>query len=182
MDERHWWIAGKIQESFHIGGYDNPTLLEDFMCETGTLDMINDFLGAGGPCRLFFYCDRPESGVLSTRQLHITDSLATLKDVCVEEITILYFLRHHVNTEVDATRMEKDVFCGELKGNTVDTLSSLLTEIYIPIFKAQRDWGHATQENQQVFMNNIDKFISTLVESTSNSQSSKQWVYSFVPL
>ncbi len=176
MDERHWWIAGKIQESFHIGGYDNPTLLEDFMCEHDTLEMINEFLNPGGPCRLFFYCDKPESGVLSTRQLHITDTLATLREVITEEITILYFLRHHVRTEVDATRMEKEVFCGELKGNTIENLNALLTEIYVPLFRAQKDWGQCTGENQAGFMHNIDKFLSSLLESSTNSQSSKQWV------
>jgi len=58
MDERHWWIAGKIQESFKIGGYDNPALLEDFMTEQNNLSKINKFLKAGGPCRLFFYCEK----------------------------------------------------------------------------------------------------------------------------
>ena len=61
MDERHWWIAGKIQESLKVGGFDNPTLIEDFMCKPETLDMINEFLQPGGPCRLFFFCDTSES-------------------------------------------------------------------------------------------------------------------------
>jgi len=100
MDERHWWMAGKIQESFHIGGYDNPTLLEDFFDNDQTLEMINGFLSAGGQSRLFFYCDRPETGMLSTRQLHITGTLASLKDVNLEAITILYFLRRDTEREV----------------------------------------------------------------------------------
>ena len=86
MDERHWWIAGKIQESFKIGGYDNPTLLEDFMCEESTLNKVNKFFRAGGPCRLFFYCQKPESGVISTRELHVTGNLATLKDVDLDKV------------------------------------------------------------------------------------------------
>ena len=103
MDERHWWVAGKIQESFHIGGYDNPTLLEDFFNDDATLDMINGFLNAGGQSRLFFYCDRAETGVLSTRQLHVTGTLASLKGVNLEEITILYFLRRDTDREVRAS-------------------------------------------------------------------------------
>ena len=102
MDERHWWVAGKIQESFHIGGYDNPTLLEDFFNDDATLDMINGFLNAGGQSRLFFYCGRAETGVLSTRQLHVTGTLASLKGVNLEEITILYFLRRDTDREVRA--------------------------------------------------------------------------------
>ena len=86
MDERHWWIAGKIQESFKIGGFDNPTLLEDFMCEESTLNKVNKFLRAGGPCRLFIYCQTPESGVISTRELHVTGNLATLKDSDLDKV------------------------------------------------------------------------------------------------
>ena len=176
MDERHWWIAGKIQESFHIGGYDNPTLLEDFMCEPETLEMINHFLNAGGPCRIFFYCDKPESDTLSTRQLHTTGSLATLKDVVLDDITILYFLRKSVDYDVDQSHIEKDVFCGELKGNAIEGLSTLLTEIYMPLLRAQKDWGQCSQENKELFMHNMEKFVNTLADSAGSSHSSKQLV------
>lgn len=176
MDERHWWIAGKVQESFHIGGYDNPTLLEDFLCEPQTLDLMNQFIRAGGPRRLFFYCEKPESGVLSTRQLRITGTLGNLKDVNLQNVTILYFLRHNVDYEVDPTHMEKEIYCGELKGNTVDTLNSILAEIFIPLLKAQKDWGQCTAENRTTFLHSMDKFLQTLTESTSGSHGSKQLV------
>lgn len=88
MDERHWWIAGKIQESFKIGGYENPSLLEDFMCEESTLGIVNRFLKAGGPCRLFFYCQNRDSGVLSTNELYVTGNLAALKDSDLEKVRV----------------------------------------------------------------------------------------------
>ena len=177
MDERHWWIAGKIQESFHIGGFDNPTLLEDFLCQHETLDMINKFLQPRGPCRLFFYCVKPESGTLSTRQLHITGSLATLREGgALEDITILYFLRHNTESEVDATHMQKDIYCGELKGNTIENLSSLLSDVYVPLIKAQKEWGQCTTENHSLLMHNLDKAIGSLSDSSSSSVSSKHVV------
>jgi len=42
MAERHWWFASKLQETFHFGGYDNPTLLEDFLSEPEVVELIND--------------------------------------------------------------------------------------------------------------------------------------------
>ena len=177
MDERHWWIAGKIQESFHIGGYDNPTLLEDFLCEPGTLDMINQFLGPGGLSRLFLYCNKPETGTLSTRQLHITGSIGVLKEVeNIEKVIILYFLRHTTDKEVDAHHIERDVYCGELKGNTIDNLSSVISEIYLPLFRTQKSWGQCTTDNQGQFIHNIEKFLGALQESSSLIHGSKQWV------
>ncbi|WAR07684.1 DYHG-like protein [Mya arenaria] len=174
MDERHWWIASKIQETFKIGGYDNPTLLEDFMIEDVTLGKINKFLKSGGPCRLFFYCEKPETGVLSTRELHVTGTLASLKDTNLERVNILYFLRNRVDKDVDGTRMERDIFCGELKHNTIETLTTLLSDVYIPLVKAQKDWGECNPDGQSQLMNNMDKFLTALNESTASLQSSKQ--------
>lgn len=174
MDERHWWIAGKIQESFHIGGYDNPTLLEDFLCEPDTLSLINEFLNPGRLCRLFFYCEKPESGTISTRQLHITSAIANVK--VSENTSMLYFLRHHVNNEVDPTHMERDVFCGEIKGGILENFSALLAEIYVPLLKSQKDWGECTTENQMQFLHNIDKFMTSLSENGSGSAAYRQLV------
>ncbi|XP_052242570.1 uncharacterized protein LOC127852659 [Dreissena polymorpha] len=174
MDERHWWIASKIQETFKIGGYDNPTLLEDFIIEDITLGKINKFLKASGPCRLFFYCEKPETGVLSTRELHVTGTLASLKDTNLEGVNILYFLRNRVDKDVDGTRMERDIFCGELKHNTIETLTTLLSDVYIPLLKAQKDWGECNPDGQSQLMNNMDKFLTALNESTASLQSSKQ--------
>ncbi|XP_067674368.1 uncharacterized protein [Haliotis asinina] len=176
MDERHWWIAGKIQESFKIGGYDNPTLLEDFMCEESTLNKINKFLRAGGPCRLFLFCERPESGVLSTRELHVTGNLASLKDVDLDGVTILYFLRNSTDKDVDATHMERDIFCGELKHNAIETLGSLLSDIYIPLVKAQKDWGQTTEDSQSGLVHSMDKFVTALNETAASMHTSKQWM------
>ncbi|XP_071954985.1 uncharacterized protein [Antedon mediterranea] len=172
MDERHWWIATKIQESFHIGGFsDNPTLLEDFLCESETLDLINKFLGEGGPNKLFFYSDRPQtsaltpSGLQSTRQLHVITSLATLKDVDVEQTTVLYLLRHDTDREVDQVHMEKDIFCGELRHSVLDNLNTLLTDIYLPLLRAQTDWGHCTPEQVSHCLNSLEKHTAALTET-----------------
>ena len=176
MDERHWWIAGKIQESFKIGSLDNPTLLEDFICEPNTLELINNFLGSNGPCRIFFYCDSVESDNVTTANLHTLNSLGALKDVPLDVVTILYFLRHDTSRDVDATHMEKDVYSGELKGNTLEYMNNLFSEVYIPILKSQKEWGSCVDESQSVLMNNMDKFFTALSETAASSHTSKQLV------
>ncbi|XP_071801693.1 uncharacterized protein [Asterias amurensis] len=183
MDERHWWIATKIQESFHIGGFhDNPTLLEDFLCESQTLELINQFLGTGGPNKLFFYSDRPQtstlfpSGLQSTRQLHVVSSLATLKEVNIEETTCLYFLRHHVNHDVDPVHMEKDIFCGELRHSVLDNLNTLLSDIYLPLLRSQKDWGKCTDENVSQCLNSLEKYAAALSETVNVPASGRQQV------
>ncbi|XP_052708586.1 uncharacterized protein LOC128183562 isoform X10 [Crassostrea angulata] len=174
MDERHWWIAGKIQETFKIGGYDNPTLLEDFMTEETTLNKINRFLKAGGPCRLFFSCAKADSGELSTRELNVTGTLAALKDADLDKVNILYFLRNRVDKDVDTVRYERDIFCGELKHNTIETLVTLLSDVYNPLIKAQKEWGECNMEGQTNLSHSMDKFLTALNESTASMHHSKQ--------
>ena len=58
MEGRHWWIASKIQDTFSIGGTSNPSLLEEYICEPETLDLINELFVSGGIRRLFFYVKR----------------------------------------------------------------------------------------------------------------------------
>lgn len=176
MDERHWWIAGKIQESFKLGSYDNPTLLEDFMCEETTLAKVNRFLRAGGPCRLFFYCEKTDITELTTREIYCTGNLASLKDVDLEKVTILYFLRNRTEKDVDPSRMEREIYCGELKSNTIETLNSLLADIYIPLIRAQKNWGHCNDEGQNSLMHSMDKFVTALNETAASMSTSKQWV------
>ena len=177
MDERHWWIAGKIQESLKVGGFDNPTLIEDFMCKPDTLDMINQFLQAGGPCRLFFYCDKSDSGPASTlRGLKLTGNLSSLKQFNLEDVIVLYLLRNNIGSEVDPGHIEKDIYCGELKGNTFDMLHSVLNEIFVPLIKAQKDWGCCLSDNQNAFRVNLDKVMSGLSETSSGGHGAKHVV------
>ena len=180
MDERHWWIAGKIQESFKLGSYDNPTLLEDFITEETTLAKVNKFLKAGGPCRLFFYCQKSEGSEITTREIHCTGNLATLKDVDLEKVTILYFLQNKTEKDVDPNRMEKDIFCGELKHNAIETLNALLADIYIPLVRAQKDWGQSNEESQTSLMHSMDKFVTALNETAASMSTSKQMVIQFL--
>ncbi|CAL1527205.1 unnamed protein product [Lymnaea stagnalis] len=176
MDERHWWIAGKIQESFKPGTDESSTHLEDFMCEESTLSKVNKFLKAGGPCRLFFYCIKSDTADSTSREIHCTGNLATLKDVQLEKVTILYFLRHSTDKDVDPSKMERDIFCGELKHNTIETLNSLLADIYIPLIRAQKDWGQCDDEGQATLMHSMDKFVTALNETAASMTHSRQWM------
>ncbi len=174
MDERHWWIAGKIQDTFHIvestSSAQGAVVLEQFICRNETLSMINEFLSPNGPCRLFFYATK--SGV-SASDVHITETLST-KDINPQEATVLYFLRHNVDCEVEASHMEQDIICGELKGNASENLTNLLGEIYIPLMRAKKSWGKATSENHDTLIHTLERALSNVSESALSNQSSKQ--------
>jgi len=177
MDERHWWIAGKIQETFGIGGFDNPTLLEDFMCQDDTMEAVTRFLTGGThACRIFFYCERTENNELSARELRFTDSLSKLKDTNLDRVSILYFLRRDTSKDVDHSHFEREIVSGEIKRNAIEHITALLGDIYLPALKSQRDWGQCTDENKQQCIHTLERLTASLAESASNVQAAKQQV------
>ncbi|BFZ10052.1 hypothetical protein BsWGS_13093 [Bradybaena similaris] len=174
MDETHWWIAGKIQESFKLGDLGNPAILEIFMCKESILSKVNSFLKTGGPCRLFFYCTKSSVSHITSGEIHCTENLATLKDIDLENVTVLYFLRKQTDKDVDPSKMEKEIFCGELKHNTIGALNSLLVDIYLPLIKTQKDWGHCNEESQANLMSSMDKFVTALNQTSASVSRSRQ--------
>ena len=175
MDERHWWFAAKLQETFHFGGYDNPTLLEDFLSESDVGDLINRFLSPGEPCKLFFYCNAAPPQALTppdalarletspsslARTLHVTSRLT--KDVVAQGCVCLYVLRKNMESEIESSMMEKELFCGEIRQSLISSLAMLLTEAYLPILQSQVDWGQCSEESITSFLQNLSKFSSVL--------------------
>lgn len=183
MDERHWWFASKLQETFHFGGYDNPTLLEDFLSEPDVVDLINEFLSPGEPKKLFFYCDAappsshcspvPSHGEAQTppdssRRLHIVSHLT--RDVLAQGCVCLYVLRKNVEAEVDAALMEKELYCGELRHSVLSSLATLLAEAYYPILHSQRNWKECSDEMVAIFLQNFNKVSNAICDSATKVQ------------
>ena len=180
MDERHWWFASKLQETFHFSGYDNPTLLEDFLSEPDVVGLINAFLSPGEPHKLFFFCDAIPSTYpsptaddnrapsVSSRQLHITTKLTT--DVVSQNRVCLYILRKDTGGEVDISQMEKELYCGELRHSVLSSLASLLSEAYMPLLNTQRNWGDCSNDSVANFLQNFEKFSNALLETAAQAQ------------
>ena len=185
MEERHWWFASKLQETFHFGGYDNPTLLEDFLSEPDVVDLINKFLSPGQPRKLFFYCDAaPPSSHSSpvppqshgefqaspdaSRRLHVVSQLT--KDVLAQGCVCLYVLRTNVEVEVDVSMMERELYCGELRHSVLSSLATLLAEAYGPILHTQKNWQECSDETVIIFLQNFNKFSNALCDLATKVQ------------
>ncbi len=168
MDERHWWFATKLQETFHIGAQDSPTMLEDFMAEQTTLDYINDFLAVGGHTKLFFYCPKPNQETLVARKMSVTNTTAKLREVLNEESICLYFLRSEADHVIESNRVEKEVFCGEIKETPLLTLNLLVGDIFAPMLRAQKKWD-CSDETVAQFLTQFEKLASTLNEYATAS-------------
>ena len=175
MDERHLWFGSKLQETFHFGGYDNPTVLEDFLSDPEVVDLINDFLAPGEPRKVFFYCEEPPRDGSRTpsasRRLQATSELTS--DTLSRGQVCLYVLRAKTEGEVEAAQMERELFCGELRHSVLASLASLLSEAYTPLLHSQRSWGECSHTVVTNFLQNFDKYSSSLLETATVSQTQR---------
>ena len=168
MDDRLWWFATKLQETFHFGGYDSPTLLEDFLCEPDVVKLINSFLGPGEPPKLFFYCDPIDQQVTGeSRTLNVVTILS--KDTVFDKGTCLYALRKESRKEVEASHLEKEMCCGEIKFSILTSFSALLTEGFVPLLKSQQHWKEASKEMVAQFLQTLDKYTQVIAEPVSQA-------------
>jgi len=166
MDDRHWWFATKLQETFHFGGYDSPTLLEDFLSEPDVIKLINNFLGPGEPLKLFFYCNFIDQQVTGeSRSLNVVTVLN--KDTAFEGGVCLYALRRESFLEVDNSLLEKEVCCGEIKYSVLTSFSTLLTEGFLPLLRSQKHWKESPKETVSQFLQTLDKYTQVVQEPVS---------------
>ena len=169
MDKKHWWFATKLQESFQIGGYDSPTLLEDFLTDTRTSDLIDSLLSSGGLRKLFFFCKEASGEHLSSRELYVTDEPS--QDASIDSYPCLYFLRLDNSYAVDVARIEEEIYCGEVKGSVRSTIELLMSEVFSPLLKAQdkSSWGQCTASEVEEFLSSLDKIGEALATDFTSS-------------
>lgn len=172
MDEKHWWFATKLQESFQIGGYDSPTLLEDFLSDANTTHLIDSLLSSGGLRKLFFFCKGASGERLSSRELYVSES--PKKGAFRDGYTCLYFMRLDNSRDVDVTRIEKEIFCGEVKQSLWAHMELLLTEVYSPLLKAQTAWGKSGTRDREQFLSSLDKIGEALATDFTSSSRAGQ--------
>ncbi|XP_044146080.1 dynein axonemal heavy chain 5-like isoform X2 [Bufo gargarizans] len=178
MDERHWWIAGKVQQALDNGTEESSAALEAFILEDANLQLINRFLQAGGHQAIFFLVETSDKTNPLTWKFHLKTDLQKLESVHIKTSfpTLLYFLRFEISHDVDVGLMEKEIFCGEIKENPVESLRCLLNELYIPLLRAQKDWGFCSQENVAGFLSGLEKYVSSIDEAATIPDLEKQHI------
>ncbi|KAG8582073.1 hypothetical protein GDO81_007906 [Engystomops pustulosus] len=175
MDERHWWIAGKVQQALDNGGAESSAALEAFILEPDNLQLINKFLQAEGHQAIFFFIEARDKANPSTWKFHVKSDLQNLEILHLKTSfpVLLYFLRFEINHDVDAGLIEKEILCGEIKEDPVESLRCLLNELYIPLLRAQKDWGFCSPENVISFMSGLDKYVSSIDEAATTTDLGK---------
>ena len=168
MDERHWWIANKLQQTFKSDQLSSSNLAEDFLSDQDIIDKINEFIAADGSNKLIFYGqkavqteERMDSG---SGKIQVSTSAIRLKDIFLDNSVSVIFTRTAIGHEIDPPSMEKEAFVLELKSNALSVFASLLTNAFLPFFKAQTNWGECYDHDVVEFLMHADRYAGTLQE------------------
>ena len=174
MDERHWWIAQHIGHVFKIdlSIQANNSFMEKFILDAEVLEKVNGFLCMNGSNKLFFCCLKNE---LEDRNILTLDSLLKIPKHMsqnVDNVIILYFLRHDTNQEISQAYIHKEVYCGEIK-NVSNILFNIYNDLLLPSFKANKDWGSCSDETKTQIVHNMEKYVNTIGTILHDNQGSK---------
>jgi dynein heavy chain len=176
MDERHWWIAGRISQAFSIDS--SSGFLEKFICEASNLEKINTFLCTNGSNKLFF-CG--VKGELAAHYSNITVCDNLLKLVKedhghLDDLIILYFIRHDTIQEVSQTQIFKEVFCGEIR-NVSQILFNVYSDLLLTMFESNKSWSESKNDSGKLqSIRNMEKYVNAISEFSSDNQNLKNMV------
>lgn len=97
-------------------------------------------------------------------QLYLTSGdLDRLTGTCV------YFVRTGAKGVGEKT-LEQDMMMGMVSAGALESYTSLVSDLYLPMLKEQSSWGKNTEESTAEFMTLAGKFSSTLNEAMSSLQ------------
>ena len=136
-------------------------------------DQILAFYKPDGPPKLLFYYQIPEVKNIDgdfipkagePPKLIVTDGdVETLRDKA------LYLVRTNPKGVSDKSP-ENDIYSGEIRGTVLDTLASLVANLYAPVLKAQKEWGKTTRESAYDCVIGVQRFGDTLTSAAHSLQ------------
>ena len=157
--------ALQIQEGI---GLEDTVAIESVIRAAPACDTVSAFFEPDGPQKLMFVYQpgepSAEGGDSAPASLQLTSGeLERLTGKCV------YFVRTGLKGVSERT-LEQDMMMGMVSGAALESYTSLVSELYLPILKEQSSWGKNTEENTSEFMTLAGKFSATLNEAMSSLQ------------
>ena len=137
MDERHWWIASKVEQTFGIdkSSAADASFSETYFRRSDILDKMNSFLFAKGSNKLFFYTTRDRLYTKDITCCHsIFDEYALVNEP-LDNIILLFFIRSDTSSDATISPIP-DIYCGEIK-HLAQMTSLLYSQTLLPLFKKE---------------------------------------------
>ncbi|UJR24993.1 hypothetical protein I4U23_006354 [Adineta vaga] len=162
MDERHWWIASKVEQTFCIDktSSTDASFTETFFRRPDVLSKINSFLFAKGSNKLFFYTTRDN---LYAKEIICCNNIIdeyTLVNESLDNLILLFFIRSDTSSDATISPVS-DIYSGEIKHPTQMT-SLLYSQTLLTLFK------------KELTANTQDSYNQTTTKTSIITQMEKQ--------
>lgn len=167
MDERHWWVATKIQQTFKVGKTFQPEVFKSYLSQEKILDQLDKFFEVDSPKCLFVYRNRNSTKTSDITSLVLsTGTLSSVAEsVAEKDLIVLYFIRKNTDNVIAESSIYKEILCGEIKGNPLKIFSLKMSEIFLPFFKNSKTWSNYCEDRQKTLLQNIERCSEVLTES-----------------
>ena len=93
----------------------------------------------------------------------------------IDNLIILYFLRHDTLQEVSQTQIYKEVYCGEIK-NCSQIIFNIYNDLLLTLFETNKNWGSCSETNKAQSIKNMVKYVNGINELAIDNQSFKNLV------
>lgn len=182
MDERHWWFAKRISQTFGLDS--GSTFLEKLICEPTNLEKINTFLCINGSNKLFVcgteihaVLEEPVSNSSDFNLLILEELMKAPKSLMqsLDNAIVLYFIRHDTIHEVSQSLIHKEVFCGEIR-NVSQILFNIYNDLLFSLFASDQNWGLSNEVIKNQSLRNMEKYVNSISEFSSDSRNQKNMV------
>ena len=163
FDTRHAFIVNKLSESY---GEDVKNV-EVALLRNKT--EVDSFFEPNGPPKLIWFYQSPQDDGSVEPSSGEKRLFLTTGDVDGLDNKAVYFIRNNAKGVAEKS-VEQDVSCGEIQGGMLETLRTVLTDVFLPIFKEQQDWGKSAETETAEFLDGATKFGNMLSEVVNNLQ------------
>ncbi|XP_061094941.1 dynein axonemal heavy chain 5 [Conger conger] len=180
LDARHKYLIAKLADGVNLGEAE----VEEVLISDDKFNLIEEFFAPNGSKRLLFFYQEVKSRhsthlswsdaancALGQKKLFVTTGSAEgLLGTC------LFFLR---TTEkgITTANVSQEVNFGMLdcsKGNILQSLEKLLSQVMLPALKSQENWGAVKDGLKSVqiqdFLTSVDKFVCSLSSARKNME------------
>lgn len=176
MDERHWWITSKILLTYQNNILVNPGFVEEFMTDSSTLDILNEYFQQEGPQIFFLYMDKNALETSNSKDVKLKLSSLILEDLnhisTIDNILGMYFLKKR-KEEITITNIETEVLCGEMKLGAFPAYCDLLRNAVCPMLLSSTNIG-TNVEGAVEYFNEVTKYSEILMEFSNGMETSEQ--------
>ncbi len=190
LTARHHWCAERILFCFNSNddkenndGIDSAKV-QSFIRKQKNLNKFNDFFSGRGPKALFIHyqprhtnehevLDQQINGGPSSsfsKQQGVAKQLfVSSGDSILMNSRCCYFLRQGDKVDPSIAN-DTSLLYGEILDSPLETIKSLLSSTYVPLFAESSEWGDTNEEQKADFNDEMNKFVQNLsvaVESIS---------------